>query len=296
MAQSPWFQVPELLRLDEMVPGVVKKREEEPYVVPDVWEDKTTCFGRRNSNAISGALFEKKLQVGEHKYQLYTLGTPSGSKVTILLEEIHDLTGLEYDGWFVSFADNDQHGSEFVEVNPNSRIPVLVDHDLDPPLRVFESSNIMRYVAEKARFFLPADHRDKVECYNWLFWGHAATSVFANFAHCFQQQPNVKYAVDYWTIQAKRLLDVLDRRLDGRTYVCGDEYTVADMAIFPVVRLLLIQGKFEKFLQIRASYTHIPPWYTKVHNRAAVRRGLRVAGFGHDSVKDRHKKADFILR
>lgn len=276
-----------------------RKSLPDTYEIPGVWDwsvARPASLLSGHDRPTSGPRKERSLPVGKHALQVYTRGTENGSKVTILLEEIHDLTGLEYDGWKISFVDDDHYGSEFVKMNPNSKIPILVDRELDPPLRVFESCNIMRYVAEKSNFFMPTDPRRKVECLNWLFWSHAAAAVFSNFAYYFTTAPVcIQYVVNYWTVQLKRLLAVLDSQLAERRYVCDDEYTIADMSIFPMIRGLDKFYKAGSFLQLHA-YSNINIWFKRIDARAAVRRGIRVAGFGFEAIKDRHCKADFILR
>ncbi|KAJ8599200.1 hypothetical protein CTAYLR_006366 [Chrysophaeum taylorii] len=259
------------------------------YVPPEVWEFKKRIAGVRPT---SGARHERELPRGKHELQLYTLGTPNGCKASILLEELHDVIGVEYDGWRVSLVDGDQYGSEFVKMCPSSHIPLLVDRGVDPPIRVFESGAIVVYLVEKFGFYMPKE--SPVECTNWIFWGHAVGPVFANFGHFFCTT-KIRDAIDYFACETKRFLAVLDLHLQDRRYVCGDEYTAADMVIFPMVRGLDVFYGAATFLALDDEYPEIKRWRTSVDTRAAVRRGLRVAGFGLDAIDERHEKKDFIL-
>lgn len=239
----------------------------------------------------AGARTEKALERGAHDLQLYSLGTPNGHKVTILLEEL----GVEYDAWFINIMEQDQFGSGFVEVNPNSKIPALLDYSFEgEPLRVFESGSILLYLAEKYGKFIPTDPRKKVECMNWLMWQMGgAPYIGGGVGHFYVYAPiNIEYCIDRFTMETKRQLDVLDKHLAGKEYVCGDEYTIADMAIMPWVRCIDVFYKATKFVDT-PSYKNVVAWVERLTQRDAVKRGLRVNGFGPDAVKERHSKADF---
>ena len=265
------------------------------YVRPKVWEPEVQdgIFGGMN-RPTAGARFEKALPRGEHDVQLYSLGTPNGVKVTILLEELHDLKGVEYDAYKISILDLDQFGSDFVALNPNSKIPVMMDTSFDPPWRVFESGNILKYLAEKYDAFIPSDPRKKVETFNWLFWNMgSAPYIGGGFGHFHNYAPvEIKYAIDRYTMETKRLLDVLDKQLEGKEFVIGDEITIADFAIWPWIMCIDKYYKAREFLQLD-SYTNVQRWVTSIGERPAVVRGLRVNGFGDDAVAERHSRADF---
>ncbi|MGV2389460.1 MAG UNVERIFIED_CONTAM: glutathione-dependent disulfide-bond oxidoreductase [Microcystis novacekii LVE1205-3] len=224
------------------------------YVRPKVWapEEQEGIFGGMN-RPTAGARFEKALPRGEHDIQLYSLATPNGVKVTILLEELNDLKGVEYDAYKISIMDLEQFGSEFLALNPNSKIPVMMDKSFDPPLRIFESGNILKYLAEKYDAFIPSDPRKKVETFNWLFWNMgSAPYIGGGFGHFHNYAPvEIKYAIDRYTMETKRLLDVLDKQLEGKEFVIGDEITIADFAIWPWIMCIDKFYKAREFLQAR---------------------------------------------
>jgi len=267
----------------------------EDYKVPKVWkkDDTSGTFGKLN-RPVSGATHEKDLEIGEHPYQLYSLGTPNGVKVTVLLEEL----GVEYDAWKINIMKGDQFGSGFVKANPNSKIPVLVDHsNKDKPIRVFESGNILLYLAEKHGKFIPKDVADRVETLNWLFWLQgSAPFIGGGFGHFFNYAPiNIKYAIDRFTQEFKRLLDVLDKQLEGKTYVIGDEYTIADIAIAPWILAVnyykngdTVAKDFIEFDQ----YKNVIRWLETVSKRPAFAVGKQINGFQDDSIQERHSKKD----
>ncbi|KAJ1450513.1 glutathione S-transferase [Pelagophyceae sp. CCMP2097] len=265
------------------------------YVVPAVWtfEEQEGKMGGMN-RPTAGKRSEAVLQRGDHELQLYSLGTPNGIKCTILLEELNDLKGIEYDSWKIDIFKLDQFGSEFVAANPNSKIPVMLDHQLSPPLRIFESANILKHVAEKHSAFIPSDLRGRTECYNWLFWLQGTAPYWGGgFGHFYNYAPvKIKYAIDRFTMETKRTLDVLDKELATKQYLCGDEYTIADMDVWPWVMCFTKFYKADEFLQMD-KYANLAAWYKRVESRPAVQRGIRVNGFGDDAVKDRHSKADF---
>jgi GST-like protein len=268
----------------------------ESYVVPKVWEPPapaTSGVASMNSHT-SGARSEKTLPIGEHSLQLYSLGTPNGMKVTILLEELNDLKGVEYDAWKINIMQLDQFGSDFVNINPNSKIPALMDHEFKPPLRVFESGNIMKHIAEKYEMFIPTEIRAKTECYNWLFWQMgSAPFMGGGFGHFYNYAPvKIEYAINRYTMETKRQLHVLDQHLKDKSWMCGDEYTIADMAIFPWIICLETGYNAKEFLSLD-EYTNVNAWIARMNDRPAVKRGMRVNGFRANAVKERHSRADF---
>lgn len=265
------------------------------YVRPKIWEAEVQegLFGGMN-RPTAGARFEKVLPRGTHDVQLYSLGTPNGVKVTILLEELNDLLGIEYDAFNVSILELEQFGSDFVALNPNSKIPVMMDTSFDPPLRVFESGNILKYLAEKYGAFIPTDPRKKVETFNWLFWNMgSAPYIGGGFGHFYCYAPvEFKYAIDRYAMETKRLVDVLDKQLEGKEFVVGDEITIADFAIWPWIRAIDKAYNANEFLQMH-TYTNVQRWLATIAERPAVKRGLRVNGFGDDAVPERHSRDDF---
>ncbi|CAA0079243.1 Disulfide-bond oxidoreductase YghU [Halioglobus japonicus] len=280
--------------------------ETTPYEPPAIWEwdpDNGQAFANIN-RPTAGAQEEKELQVGKHPLQLYSLGTPNGVKVTVMLEELlaKGHTGAEYDAWLVNIGDGSQFTSGFVSVNPNSKIPALMDHSTPKPTRVFESGAILLYLAEKFGEFVPTDPSERAECLSWLFWQMGATPLLGGgFGHFYAYAPvKIKYAIDRYAMEAKRQLDLLDKNLAERQYICGDEYTIADMAIYPwyggVVRNLVYNAA--EFLQVH-EYTHLIRWVEEVGKRPAVQRGTMVnRPFGDKSrqLLERHDASDFELR
>lgn len=273
------------------------------YVPPKVWTWKAGGEGRfANINRpISGATHEKELPVGKHPLQLYSLATPNGVKVTILLEELLALGKheAEYDAHLINIMEGDQFGSGFVAVNPNSKIPALVDRSTSPPTRVFESGAILVYLAEKFGAFLPMEPSARAECMSWLFWQiGSAPYLGGGFGHFYAYAPvKIEYCIDRFTLEVKRLLDVLDRNLAARRYLCGDEYTIADMANVAWYGSLVLDNLYEaqEFLDV-ASYTHVVRWATEIRARPAVQRGRRVnrtTGPEEERLPERHDASDF---
>jgi GST-like protein len=273
------------------------------YAPPAIWTWNKANGGRfANINRpISGATHEKPLPVGRHPLQLYSLGTPNGVKVTILLEELLALgfAGAEYDAWLINIGDGDQFGSGFVEANPNSKIPALVDHSPATPIRVFESGAILMYLAEKFGAFLPTAPAARAECLSWLFWQMgSAPFLGGGFGHFYAYAPlKIEYPIDRYAMESKRQLDVLDKRLAQSEYVAGDTYTIADMAIFPwyggVVKGWLYNAA--EFLSVH-EYPHVLRWADQLLLRDAVRRGRRVNRvFGEpaEQMRERHDASDF---
>lgn len=273
------------------------------YEPPAVWTWDKASGGRfANINRpISGATHEKPLPVGRHPLQLYSLGTPNGVKVTILLEELLALgfAGAEYDAWLINIGEGDQFSSGFVEANPNSKIPALVDHSAATPIRVFESGAILMYLAEKFGVFLPTAPAARAECLSWLFWQvGSAPFLGGGFGHFYAYAPvKIEYPIDRYAMESKRQLDVLDKRLAQSEYVAGDSYTIADMAIFPwyggMVKGWLYNAA--EFLSVH-EYPHVLRWADQLLLRDAVRRGRRVNRvFGEPSeqLRERHDASDF---
>jgi len=273
-----------------------EKTEEMPaypegYKVPAVWEfvPQEGKMGGMN-RPTAGARKEQALPKGEHALQLYSLGTPNGVKVTILLEELNELKGVEYDAWKVQIFDLDQFGSEFVAMNPNSKIPAMYDYGIgDKPLRVFESGSILKYVAEKYEAFVPTDLAGKTEMYNWLMWQMGtAPYLGGGFGHFYKYAPlKIQYAIDRFSMEIKREFDVLDNELATKKYIVGDEYTIADMAIWPWIMCCIKFYKAKDFLQLD-SYTNLMRWYDLIAERPAVKRGCRVNAFGDDALAEVH--------
>jgi GSH-dependent disulfide-bond oxidoreductase len=274
------------------------------YVPPKVWiwnaAEGSSAVTRLN-RPVSGATHEKELPVGRHPLQLYSLATPNGQKVTILLEELLALGhhGAEYDAWLIKISSGDQFGSGFVGVNPNSKIPALADHSWAKPIRVFESGAILMYLAEKFAAFLPIEAGARAECLSWLFWQMGSTPyIGGGFGHFYAYAPiKIEYAIDRFTMESKRLLDVLDKRLAENEFVAGSEYTIADMAIWPwfggLVKGWLYGGA--EFLQVN-DYRHVQRWADAIASRPAVQRGRMVnRAFGELSsqLHERHDASDF---
>lgn len=273
------------------------------YAPPKVWVWNKGSGGRfANINRpIAGPTHEKTLPVGKHPLQLYSLGTPNGVKVTIMLEELLAAghTGAEYDAWLIVIGEGDQFGSDFVKINPNSKIPALLDRSLDPPVRVFESASILLYLAEKFGAFLPKDLRGRTECLNWLFWQMgSAPYLGGGFGHFYAYAPvKIEYAIDRFAMEAKRQLDVLDRRLAESEYLGGSEYSIADMAVWPWYGQLA-QGRIYEAAEFLAvhEYKNLQRWTDAINARPAVKRGRMVnRTFGDPSqqLHERHDAGDF---
>jgi GST-like protein len=273
------------------------------YVPPKVWTWNKPSGGRFASinRPIAGATHDKDLPVGRHPLQLYSLATPNGVKVTVMLEELLALghSGAEYDAWLIKIGDGDQFGSGFVAINPNSKIPALVDRSGPTPIRVFESGAILLYLAEKFRAFLPTEIGPRAECLSWLFWQMgAAPYLGGGFGHFYAYAPEkFEYAIDRFAMEVKRQLDVLDRQLAQNEYVAGATYTIADMAIFPWYGGLVkgwLYGAAE-FLSVE-DYKHVQRWADMLRERPAVKRGRMVnRTYGEPSrqLHERHDAADF---
>ena len=276
------------------------------YTPPTVWQWNKGSGGRfANINRpIAGSTSDKALPVGRHPLQLYSLATPNGVKVTVMLEELLALghKGAEYDAWLIKISDGDQFTSGFVGANPNSKIPALVDHSAPKPRRVFESGAILLYLAEKFGAFLPADPDQRTEALNWLFWQMgSAPYLGGGLGHFYAYAPaKIEYAIDRFAMEVKRQLDVLDRHLAHNAYMAGDQYSIADMAIWPWYGGLvkgLLYGAGE-FLSVQ-DYTHVNRWTTAIGERPAVRRGRmvnRIMGDPKSQLHERHDAGDFDTR
>jgi GSH-dependent disulfide-bond oxidoreductase len=276
------------------------------YVPPKVWTWSKASGGRfANINRpIAGATHVQELPVGRHPLQLYSLATPNGQKVTIMLEELLALGhgGAEYDAWLIKIGDGEQFGSGFVAANPNSKIPALVDHSGAKPVRVFESGAILLYLAEKFGAFLPSQTPARAECLSWLFWQMgSAPYLGGGFGHFYAYAPiKIEYAIDRFAMETKRLFDVLDKHLAENEYMVGGEYTIADMAIWPWYGTLAKGWAYEsaEFLSVQ-DYRHVQRWTEAILQRPAVRRGRmvnRVFGAPAEQLHERHDAADFATK
>jgi GSH-dependent disulfide-bond oxidoreductase len=274
------------------------------YQPPEVWTWNPDSGGRFASinRPIAGPTHDKDLPVGRHPLQLYSLGTPNGVKVTILLEELLAAghSGAEYDAWLINIMDGDQFGSGFVAVNPNSKIPALVDRSGEAPVHLFESGAMLIYLAEKFGAFLPVSGAARASVLSWLMWQMgSAPFLGGGFGHFYAYAPvKIEYAIDRYAMEVKRQLDVLDRRLAESRFVAGDEYTIADMAIWPWYGTLA-QGKVYddagKFLSVQ-DYANLQRWTAEIAERPAVQRGRRVnrvMGEPHEQLRERHEASDF---
>ena len=276
------------------------------YTPPKVWTFDSENGGHfANINRpVSGATHDKVLPRGKHPMQLYSLATPNGVKVTVMLEELLALgiTGAEYDAWLIRINQGDQFGSGFVEVNPNSKIPALLDCSGSKPVRVFESGSILMYLAEKFGVFLPTEPAARAECLSWLFWQMgSAPYLGGGFGHFYAYAPTkMEYPINRFAMEVKRELDVLDKRLAESPYVGGDDYTIADIAIWPWYGGLVLGQLYEaaEFLQVHA-YTHVLRWADEIAKRPAVIRGRmvnRVMGPLASQLHERHDAGDFAGR
>jgi GST-like protein len=273
------------------------------YVPPKVWTWNKPSGGTfaSTNRPIAGATHEKELPVGRHPLQLYSKGTPNGVKVTVMLEELLALGhhGAEYDAWLIRIGEGDQFGSGFAAVNPNSKIPALVDRSGPEPIRVFESGAILMYLAEKFGAFLPTERAARAECLSWLFWQvGSAPYLGGGFGHFYAYAPiKIEYAIDRFAMEVKRQLDVLDRHLADHQYIAGDAYTIADMAIFPWYGGLVKGWSYgaAEFLSVQ-DYKHVQRWADMLLERPAVRRGRmvnRTSGEPSTQLRERHDARDF---
>jgi GST-like protein len=273
-----------------------------PYVPPKVWKNDAPSGGQFASinRPTAGPTHEKTLPVGKHPLQLHSLATPNGVKVTIMLEELLALghRGAEYDAWLIRINEGDQFSSGFVGINPNSKIPALLDRSVEPPIRVFESGSILLYLAEKFGALLPRDLPGRTETMNWLFWQMgAAPYLGGGFGHFYAYAPEkLEYPINRFTMETKRQLDVLDRRLGESAYLAGDSYTIADIAVWSWYGQLVRNTVYSaaEFLSAQ-EYTHVQRWAENIAQRPAVVRGMRVNrtwGDEESQVAERHQAAD----
>jgi GST-like protein len=276
--------------------------ENTPYVPPKVWNWEEGSGGRFASinRPTAGATHEKELPVGEHPLQLYSLATPNGVKVTVLLEELLALgkQGAEYDAYLIHILEGEQFSSGFVAVNPNSKIPALLDTTTSPPTRVFESGAILVYLAEKFEAFLPTEPSARAECMSWLFWQMgSAPFLGGGFGHFYAYAPEkIEYPINRFALEVKRQLDVLDQNLAERRYLCGDDYTIADIANYAWYGKLVLENLYEaaEFLDA-AAYKNVVRWATEIAERPAVKRGRRVnniMGPEDEQLRERHDARD----
>lgn len=276
------------------------------YTPPKVWQWDPGSGGKfANINRpISGATHDKELPVGEHPLQLYSLATPNGVKVTVLLEELLALgvKEAEYDAWIIDIMEGDQFGSGFVQANPNSKIPALVDHSTTPVTRVFESGSIMLYLAEKFGHFIPNAPAERTECLNWLFWQMASAPILGGgFGHFYAYAPEkFEYPINRYTMEIKRQLDVLEKQLENNPYIAGEEYTIADMAILPWYGALVKGDVYDAAEFIEAhTYKNVLRWCEDIGKREPVQRGKmvnRAWGEPSSQLRERHDAKDFATR
>ncbi|MDG2091599.1 MAG: glutathione-dependent disulfide-bond oxidoreductase [Gammaproteobacteria bacterium] len=279
--------------------------EEATYIPPKVWkwgiDDENGGHFASINRPISGATHDKELAIGKHPLQLYSLATPNGVKVTIMLEELLALghSGAEYDAYLIDIMEGDQFGSGFAGINPNSKIPAMLDTSTKEPTRLFESGSILLYLSEKFDAFMPKDPAKKAECINWLMWQMgAAPYLGGGFGHFYAYAPvKIKYCIDRFAMEVKRQLDLLDKHLAKNQYMCGDEYTIADIAIWPWYGRLIEGEAYEagEFLDVK-SYKHLQRWTKEIGEREPVKRGFKVnRSFGplEDQLHERHDASDF---
>lgn len=277
--------------------------ENEEYTPEKIWQWKTGNGGKfaEINRPTAGAREEKTLPRGKHPLQLYSLATPNGVKVTVMLEELLALgiAGAEYDAYMINIMEGDQFGSDFVDINPNSKIPALLDVSTNPPTRVFESGSILLYLAEKFSALIPTDPTQRAECLSWLFWQMgSAPYLGGGFGHFYAYAPvKIEYAIERFTVEVKRQLDVLDQHLADKKYMCGDDYTIADIAIWPWYGKVVTNDVYEasEFLQTE-DYKHLNRWTKLIAEREAVKRGSIVnKGWGEpeEQLHERHDASDF---
>ena len=280
--------------------------EESSYSPPKVWKWESESGGRfaKINRPIAGPTHDQELPVGKHPLQLYSLATPNGVKVTVMLEELlaKGIDGAEYDAYPIKIADGDQFGSGFVGINPNSKIPALMDRSTSPGTRVFESGAILLYLAEKFQAFLPSAPENRAECLCWVFWQMgSAPYLGGGFGHFYAYAPDRwEYPINRFAMEVKRQLDVLDRHLAQNEYMCGSEYTIADMAIWPWYGALVLNRVYDaaEFLEAH-SYEHVMKWAKQIDGRKAVQRGRMVNRFTGKTkyqLRERHEASDFDNR
>jgi len=273
------------------------------YLPPKIWTWDKASGGKfaHINRPIAGATHDKTLPVGKHPMQLYSLGTPNGIKVTVMLEELLALghSGAEYDAWLINIQEGQQFGSEFVGINPNSKIPALLDRSGSEPVRVFESAAILWYLSQKFDAFMPKDFVTQTECMSWLFWQMGSTPFLGGgFGHFYAYAPSkMEYPINRFAMEVKRQMDVLDKRLADHPYLAGEEYTIADMSVWPWYGALSKGQLYEagEFLQVQ-EYTHVIRWADQIAKRPAVQRGRKVNrtwGDADNQLAERHDASDF---
>ena len=279
--------------------------DENSYVPPKVWQWNADNGGNWASinRPVSGPTHDKVLTKGKHPFQLYSLATPNGVKVTIMFEELLALgiKGAEYDAFLIDISNGDQFGSGFVEINPNSKIPALLDRSNEQSIKLFESGSILFHLAEKFNTFLPTDEK-RAECMSWLFWQMgSAPYLGGGFGHFYAYAPEkIEYCIDRFSMEVKRQLDVLDKHLESNEYMCGDEYTIADIAIWPWYGALALNRLYDaaEFLDL-STYKHVMRWAENIDKRPAVKRGVMVNktwGELSTQLHERHEASDFEKR
>ena len=290
-------------RKDEPIEMDYEMNEATPYTPLKTWKwesESGGTFGKIN-RPIAGPTHDKALPVGKHPLQLYSLATPNGVKVTVMLEELLALgfREAEYDAYLVRIRDGEQFGSGFVDVNPNSKIPALMDHSTAVPTRIFESGAILLYLSEKFDALVPRDPAKRPECLSWLFWQMgSAPYLGGGFGHFYNYAPEkIRYPIDRYSMEVKRQLDVLDRHLGHNQFMCGDEYTIADIAIWPWYGALVLSRLYNagEFLDVE-SYKHVMRWAVEIDGRETVERGRmvnRTHGELHEQLRERHDAGDF---
>ncbi len=273
------------------------------YTPPKVWkwDDQDGGEWTSTNRPTAGATHDQPLPVGKHPLQLYSLATPNGVKVTVMLEELLALgkSDAEYDAYVISIREGDQFGSGFVDINPNSKIPALMDHSTTPPTRVFESGAILLYLAEKFDALRPTDFTKRTECMSWLFWQMgSAPYLGGGFGHFYKYAPvKIEYCIDRFTMETKRQLDVLDQHLAKNEYMAGEEYSIADIAIWPWYGSVVLNRTYEAAEFLDADiYTNVKRWAQQIDQRPAVKRGMkvnRIMGPLEDQLHERHAASDF---
>ena len=277
--------------------------DEKEYTPPKVWtwDKEDGSEWSKTNRPISGATHEKALPVGKHPLQLHSLATPNGVKVTVMLEELLALghEGAQYDAYTIDISKGDQFGSGFVDINPNSKIPALVDRSQETPLNIFESGSILLYLAEKFNALIPADARERTDCLSWLFWQMgSAPYLGGGFGHFYEYAPyRIEYCIDRFAMETKRQLDVLNKQLEGKTFICGEDYTIADIAIWPWYGSLALGELYSagEFLDVE-SYKNVVRWAKHINERPAVKRGRlvnKVWGEENEQLRERHSADDF---
>lgn len=278
--------------------------ESQNYIPPKIWKlDKENGGKFANINRpISGSTHEKELPIGKHPFQLYSQGTPNGVKVTVMLEELLELgvKEAEYDAWLIRIGKGDQFSSGFVEINPNSKIPSLLDNSNSKAFRVFESGSILLYLADKFEKLIPKDFQERTECLTWLFWQMASAPYLGGgFGHFYAYAPEkFEYPINRFSMEVKRQLDVLDRHLSNKNFICSEQYTISDIAIWPWYGTLVLGRLYgaEEFLDVK-SYKNILKWAKKIDERPAVKRGRmvnRISGELYTQLHERHNANDFV--